>query len=971
MLRPRHLAGEGLTAGTKGSTGVHRVSIGAAARELARLPMAERRLAPLSALGQEALAARVVFRALRAGDLTYFHPVAGLPGFARALARTIRDLRLAGVVPEQLEGDLAKLLRAYEAELEEGRLADSATILTLAAAVAGAGEHPWVGLPLVVLDVHLESRAHDELVSRLSQRAAAVLHAERGEPSEKAGRTSLDHLRRNLFAQSPEKFPAPDNAFELFSAPGEGLEAVEIARRILRLAREGVKFDDMAILLRHPDRYQAMIEDALARARIPAYYTRGTRRPNPAGRAFLALLACAAENLSGSRFAEYLSLGQVPEIAPEEAWFAPEDELLGIEEPSAAEAEAPAEPAHPTPRRWEQFLVDAAVIGGLDRWKRRLDGLEAEWNLQGRDDPERFDQLANLRGFALPLIEALAALPPAATWAEWLERLGDLARRSLRDSEGILAMLAELAPMGDIGPAPLHEVIEVLSVRLRFLRREPPARRWGRIFVGSVDEARARSFRVVFLPGLAEGLFPQRPSEDPLLLDEARHAIDAHLPLRGDRVRDERQRLHLAVAAAEERLVVSYPRMEVAEARPRVPSFYALELPRALEGSIPELEKFEKQARDAAPARLNWPAPRETAEAIDDAEFDLAAIRQGQASYILGANSHAARSLRARWYRWSGKWWPADGLITTDAASLAVLKGHSLAARTWSPSALENFSICPYKFALHGILRLCPREEAAPLEQLDPRTRGSLFHAVQLALYKDLKAAGLLPVTPERLVEATCLCDAALQRVAAEYAEKLAPAMERVWNSEIQDLQTDLRGWLQFVADNESAWEPIHFELEVGSDLTEGIRGRIDVVERQVDTGALRVTDHKTGKRPERIPQWVGGGKHLQPLLYSLAAEKELGSPVGAGRLLYATQRGGYTLIEIRVDDRSRQMLAKLLQDVEHMMLGGFLPPAPEKGVCEYCDYRVICGPYEERRLTRKNLRDERLEPLVEIRGMA
>src|SRR3970040_1314922 len=100
--------------------------------------------------------------------------------------------------------------------------------------------------------------------------------------------------------------------------------------------------------------------------------------------------------------------------------------------------------------------------------------------------------------------------------------------------------------------------------------------------------------------------------------------------------------------------------------------------------------------------------------------------------------------------------------------------------------------------------------------------------------------------------------------------------MERVWNSEIQDLQTDLRGWLQFVAANESAWEPIHFELEVGSDLTEGIRGRIDVVERHVDTGALRVTDHKTGKRPERIPQWVGGGKHLQPLLYSLAAEKEL-----------------------------------------------------------------------------------------------
>ena len=45
---------------------------------------------------------------------------------------------------------------------------------------------------------------------------------------------------------------------------------------------------------------------------IPAWFERGTRRPDPAGRAFLALLACAEEHLSARRFAEYLSLGQVP-----------------------------------------------------------------------------------------------------------------------------------------------------------------------------------------------------------------------------------------------------------------------------------------------------------------------------------------------------------------------------------------------------------------------------------------------------------------------------------------------------------------------------------------------------------------------------------------------------------------------------------------------------------------------------------
>ena len=50
------------------------------------------------------------------------------------------------------------------------------------------------------------------------------------------------------------------------------------------------------------------------RADVPAWFDRGTRRPHPAGRAFLALLACAAEQLSAARFAEYLSLGQVPRL---------------------------------------------------------------------------------------------------------------------------------------------------------------------------------------------------------------------------------------------------------------------------------------------------------------------------------------------------------------------------------------------------------------------------------------------------------------------------------------------------------------------------------------------------------------------------------------------------------------------------------------------------------------------------------
>ena len=980
VIGPRHLAGEGLAPGRLGSAGVHRVTLVQAAAELARPAMAERGLAPLSSLGREAVAARIAQMAQ--GELAYFQPVAGLPGFARALARTIVELRLAGVEPEDLASagppgaDLARLLRLYAAELAERSLVDLPGLLALATAAAKEGKHRWAGLPLARLDADLESRAHRTFFESLAAQAADVEEAELGEGASPEAAHTLDHLRQFLFSPEPQRFDQNDGRFEFFSAPGEGLEAVEIARRILRLAREGVAFDQVAILLRNPDRYQPMVEDALRRAGIPAWFSQGTARPHPSGRAFLALLMCAGERLSASRFAEYLSLGQVPETPGVPKWVAPEDETLGRLETEASEPAPEAD--RPTPRRWERLLVDAAVIGGRDRWERRLNGLEAEFALQEKP----LDQIRNLKQFALPLIGMLDALPREATWSVWVERLGELAGLSLREPAPVLAVLAELAPMGEVGPVGLEEVTGVLSERLRFLRRDPPAQRWGRVFVGSIDEARGREFGVVFLPGLAEGLFPQRTLEDPLLLDEFRKAVSGHLPLRERRVKEERLRLHLAVAAARDRLIVSYPRMEVSEARPRVPSFYALELPRAVEGSLPELQVFEDRARDAAPARLNWPAPKQAADAIDDAEYDLVAIagardHPGGARYLVEANPHVARSMRARWARWNRSWKPADGLVTGDTAALAVLGEQRLTARAWSPSSLEQFAMCPYKFALQGIYRLRPREESAPLEQMDPLTRGALFHEIQFELFQQLQRAELLPVNQDRLREALSLADAVLDRVAAKYEEDLAPAIPRVWKSETEDLRTDLRGWLQHAARNDNDWKPVEFEREFGMEqpvaLAQGVhlRGRIDLIEKHESREVYRVTDHKTGKRPETIPRWVGGGRSLQPLLYGLVAEKLLGSTVEAGRLLYATQRGGYTPVEIKVDDRARLFLQKLLSDIDASIAGGFLPPVPAKDACGICDYRIVCGPYEERRLGKKDRRDERLELLTEIRGMA
>jgi CRISPR/Cas system-associated exonuclease Cas4 (RecB family) len=1011
-ILPGRLAGESLVQARGGSIGLHRFTLIQLAATLARPAMAERGLVPLSGLGLEAVAARVTYEARKAGELLYFDPVAGLAGFSRALAMTVGELRLARISPKDLgtkgpaARDLAKLLLRYQDELASRSLADLAAVFALATQAAHRRDSQFVSIPLLLLDAPLETRAHRELFSALaacSQEVfvGQVLNVPAGLDPGGAAQNPLEHLRRYVFSASPPACPR-STGFEIFSAPGEGLETVEIARRILRMADEGINFDQIAILLRSPERYQPMVEDALRRASIPAWFSHGTARPDPAGRAFLALLACAAEKCSASRFAEYLSFGQVP-IGTEQRgeWVGPSDELLTTEpsepRPSGSGLTDAATP--PMPAAWEKLLVDAAVIGGRSRWARRLRGLKREFELKlaAAEDDEthrayltgQIDRLQSLNSFALPLIDHLDAFPTSAAWAEWLKHLTELAEASLRDPGGVLAVLAEFEPMGDVGPVGVEEVTEVLRDRLRFLRAEPPERRWGRVFVGAIDEVRGCEFPVVFVPGLAEGLFPKRAFEDALLLDDVRRNLSADLPLRQDRNSEERGRLRLAVAAARDRFIASYPRMDVGEARPRVPSFYALELPRALEGGLPKLKDFEERARDAAPARLNWPAPPDTSDAIDDVEFDLAALsRKKKARYLIEANPHLARSLRARWSRWNKTWKEADGLITQQPAALDALGSHRLAARAWSPSSLEQFAVCPYKFALHGIHRLRPREEATPLQQLDPLTRGALFHEVQSSLLAELKQAGRLPLVPNRLPAAVSNCDRVLDRIASEYQEALAPAIERVWKSEIEDLRTDLRGWLQQVAQNDTDWLPLYFEFSFGleqragrdpastgqeAELAEGVRlrGSIDLVERNVNTGVLRVTDHKSGKALDRVPLYVGGGRSLQPLLYGLAAEKVLGAKVESGRLFFATQRGAYHQMGIQITDRARQFLKQLLQDIDGYISSGFLPPVPDKEACSYCDYRLVCGPYEEQRIARfKNRRDERLEGLAEIRGM-
>lgn len=82
--------------------GIERLSLTQAAARAALVALAAQQTAPSTRLGAEAVAARAVFDAVKASALHYFGPVAETPGFPRALARTLQELRLAGIAGRAL-----------------------------------------------------------------------------------------------------------------------------------------------------------------------------------------------------------------------------------------------------------------------------------------------------------------------------------------------------------------------------------------------------------------------------------------------------------------------------------------------------------------------------------------------------------------------------------------------------------------------------------------------------------------------------------------------------------------------------------------------------------------------------------------------------------------------------------------------------------------------------------------------------
>jgi len=945
---------------------------------------------PLSVVADRALA-REVARACTG----YFAPVASTPGFADALRRTASELRQEGVSPDALARHAPNALESPEkaadfADLYQRYHDARAGWYDAVDALQHADAAHFDGVELLLVGVWRLAAGARGLLARLAERVPVVVflpaldpdadqaHAElrawllargaettRLEPA--AAATALGRLKERLFA--PGAPIAGDGSVDLVSAPDPVAETREAARACLGWAASGIAFREMAVSFRQAEVYRPLIEAVFAEAGIPIYLHDGPAlAERPLGRRLLALLDLIGSPLRRRDVMAVLSDGPLPRAARDRFGGAP-----------AA--------------RWDSISRRAGIVEGLDQWRERLALLlEAERAAAAADDaPEwraqRVADTESLIAFVDELGGRLARHPERSTWGEALDALRPLLTDYVEGAEGVLDLLDRLRELDRIVPqVDFRHVLEVVRAEVRALRagdlEEGQQGAFGRrgVSVLDVNQLRNLRFRAVAVLGLAERSFPPPPRQDPLLLDEERRRLNAAggwcLPLRAQGADPEPLQFALAVHAAREALFLSTPRAEEPGGRPQFPSSFFRLAAAALAGrriAVDETAELPFVRRLRA-GRVGSDDPdRSLTLAERDRSLLETDVALGRA-LLERLEPRAARAGALRRARWSDRTLTAFDGTFSDADAIAALAAR-LDTDVLSPTGLETYAICPFRYFLEHVVRVRPLEEPEQVLRIDPLTRGGLVHRVLQRFMEEAPR----PLERARADEHR----AALLQIAEE---ELAGAEARgltgtplLWDADRREILDDLVTWLEREIADTSDFPSCDVEVSFGrtdarsatSALTTSsplvlsaggrslrLGGRID----RLDHGsgeAFRVIDYKTGSGRE-LPRdgRLRGGRALQLPLYLLAGAMILGVGPASGVAAYhlVSRRGNFRRISFSGEDLAarRDDLDGVLARIAGGIAGGDFHPEPDRSTCRYCNYDDLCDVGRERIAARK-----------------
>jgi RecB family exonuclease len=296
-----------------------------------------------------------------------------------------------------------------------------------------------------------------------------------------------------------------------------------------------------------------------------------------------------------------------------------------------------------------------------------------------------------------------------------------------------------------------------------------------------------------------------------------------------------------------------------------------------------------------------------------------------------------------------------------------------LAARGFSPTSLEAFSECRFKFFAHKALDLEALDSPEETFEFTPIETGQLYHAFLERFYKALtglpsaasqgaaKEGRALPTT---LADARRTFDACLAETVREFEATRTMMFPLLWEAERTRMRQVLEAFVAHDLSRRDGFVPTFFEekvagplpLPLGRHANVNFMGYVDRLDVHPD-GPFRVIDYKSN-RSSRYKQSIEfgaiqTGKYLQAPIYFLLAGKLLrergytpdldGSASGYEFLREYAQPGEDP--ELWLDgsfwhrgDEFADALAARLDGIEQ---GEFT--IQEGSWCNWCDFANVC----------------------------
>lgn len=735
-------------------------------------------------------------------------------------------------------------------------------------------------------------------------------------------------------------------------APDPASEARMVVREVLSALATGVPVHEIAVFHGAGSSYGRLLRETFESARVPVSALPGVPLiETRAGRGVLALAELPANDFSRAAAMELLS------VAPLKGWVPGDSEDVRVQTNS-----------------WDRVSREAGITRGRVAWEERLRAFVADRDgqkerLAGEENEARVraiererDSAAALQDVVTQLFARLEPLRSPQRAEIFIESFkGIVSEYFDAKSEALEGVVDEIDQLGTVGAVGGEFSLESFTWALRANLEQAAGQRRTRFGEGvTLAEYRVAGgleFPRVVICGAFEGAMPAGPGNDAILDDRIWRRLRQEHPFIEDattRIARSREAAMRAIAAAGGgELMWSAPSFEPGGAREYYPSpmmaeAYSRVVGRRVTASELRAEKtWEITARPGSAMGSMLAGP-----VVDEGEAALRGAIQIIRSGDMTPGHARRRSVEAFAARRGTAFTEWDGNLAQAAAELALGPGRAV-----SPTSLESYGTCGFKYFGRSVLRLNVVEEPDERQVMDARDRGSLIHAALERFFIEKQSEGR-----PRVREAWNTDDEA--RLLEIAREEIAKASERGTTGlpvyaqhEVRTIESDLRLFLgqDSMFRFETGAVPAQFEYRIPEAQVAGVtlRGFVDRIDRTEDGQKAWVIDYKTGSSWDKttmpIDNPLASGQKLQLPVY-LAAVADV--PEGRAMYWYNTQRGGFEKHEYENTPENRELFEATLGAIVDGIGSGAFPAIPleddefRNGFknCLYCDFDRICS---------------------------